>query len=107
MLLQINTDNRVDGNESVIADLEDQVRARLSRYENRLTRVEIHVSDVNADKSGADDKRCMLEARPNGLAPVSVTSEAATVEQAVTGAAGKLLVVLERTFGKLTDRKGH
>jgi len=107
MLLQINTDNRVDGNESVIADLEAGLRAQLCRFENRLTRIEIHVSDVNADKSGAKDKRCMLEARPNGLAPLSVTNEAATVEQAVAGAADKLLVVLERTFGKLTNRKGH
>lgn len=107
MLLQINTDNYVIGSEAFIADLEAVVRTRLARFEQRLTRVELHISDVNADKSGSDDKRCMLEARPNGLAPVSVTDEAATVEQAVAGAAGKLLVVLERTFGKLTDRKGH
>ena len=107
MLLQINTDNRVDGNAAVIDDLEAGLRAQLSRFESRLTRIEVHVSDLNADKSGAEDKRCMLEARPNGLGPVSVTNDAATVEQAVAGAADKLLVVLERTFGKLTNRKGH
>ena len=107
MLLQINTDNRVDGNAAVIDDLESGLRAQLSRFESRLTRIEVHVSDLNADKSGAEDKRCMLEARPNGLGPVSVTNDAATVEQAVAGAADKLLVVLERTFGKLTNRKGH
>lgn len=107
MLLQTNTDNQVVASEAFTAELEAVVRTRLARFEQRLTRVELHISDINADKSGSGDKRCMIEARPNGLSPVSVTDEAATVEQAVTSATGKLLVVLERTFGKLTDRKGH
>lgn len=62
---------------------------------------------VNADSNVGDDKQCTIEARPNGLDPLTVTASAATISQAVSGAAAKLLVVLERTFGKLTSRKGH
>jgi hypothetical protein len=49
----------------------------------------------------------MIEARPNGLAPIAVVQEAATIEQAVGGAAAKIISALEKTFGKLTSRKGH
>lgn len=50
MLLQINTDDRVDGSEALTAHLEAEVRARRARFEQRLSRVELHISDVNADK---------------------------------------------------------
>ncbi len=49
----------------------------------------------------------MIEARPNGLAPIAVVEEAATIQQAVAGAAAKTMSILEKTFGKLTSRKGH
>lgn len=107
MLIQTNVANSLEGHNGLTVEWEASVRSRLARYEDRLTRIEIHVGDVNANKGGPDDKRCTLEARPNGLDPVSVTDDAATIDQAVAGAAGKLLVTLERTFGKLTNRKGH
>jgi len=107
MLIQTNVANNLEGHSGLTVEWEASVRSRLARYEDRLTRIEIHVEDVNANKGGPDDKRCTLEARPNGLDPVSVTDDAATIDQAVAGAAGKLLVTLERTFGKLTNRKGH
>lgn len=107
MLFQVNTDRSVVGDEALIGDVETTLRERLSRYEDRLTRVEVHLSDVNAERGGSDDKRCMIEVRPNGLAPLAVVEEAATVEQAVSGAASKVISVLEKTFGKLTSRKGH
>ena len=52
-----------------------------------------------------DDKQCIMEARPAGMQPVAVTHAAATVEQAVDGAAQKLNRLLDSTFGRLNDRK--
>mgnify|MGYP006172692853 CR=1 FL=1 len=54
----------------------------LARVSSRLTRVEVHLADENAGKGGADDKRCMIEARPAGQSPVAVTNHAATLEEA-------------------------
>lgn len=107
MQVQFNTDNQIDGDAELSRRVEADVRDRLARFEDRLTRVEIHVGDSNAQKSGAADKRCMMEARPAGTGPIAVTHEAENIDQAITGATSKLATAIDRALGKLTDRKGH
>ncbi|MDP2228210.1 MAG: HPF/RaiA family ribosome-associated protein [Moraxellaceae bacterium] len=107
MQVQINTANNIEGREALMESIEADVRSRLSRYESRLTRVEVHVGDENGERTEGEDKRCVMEARPAGLDPVTVTDQARSIDQATSGALGKLSSALERTFGKLTDRKGH
>lgn len=106
MQIQVNTGNDVEGREALIARVETAVAAALSRFDDRLTRVEVHLGDENAGKSGAADKRCTIEARPAGQQPVAVTHKAATLDEALDGAAGKLASLLESKFGRLEDRKG-
>jgi hypothetical protein len=68
--------------------------------------VEVYLSDENSDiKFGTDDMRCVLKARITGLSPIAVTHQAATVDQAVDGAAEKLKRSLESTLGRLGNRK--
>ena len=55
----------------------------LDRFDDFLTRVEVHVSDENAHKSGARDKRCQIEMRPRGHQPLSVTNHDESLELAV------------------------
>lgn len=107
MDVQINTTNNVEGREALCLHLEGAARERLSRFEDRLTRVEIHVADENGDRETGQDKRCVIEARPAGLDPVTVSEHAASIDQAASGAMGKMVSALDRTFGKLSDRKGH
>src|ERR1019366_10270022 len=90
MKIQINSDHNIVVDEHLSDVLESSVADTLKHLEDRITRVEVHLSDVNGNKSGDDDKRCMMEARPAGQSPVAVTDEAATVEEAVHGAANKL-----------------
>jgi len=105
--VQINTSNNVAGRETLVEKLEETVRNRLSRFGERLTRVEVHLGDENGDRGGGHDKRCVIEVRPAGQDPISVTDQAGSVDQAMTGALAKMASALDRTFGKLTDRKGH
>lgn len=107
MFIQVQTDNQIKSDSEANERLEERVRGRLQRYAERLTRVELYVSDIDGPRSGANDKRVRLEARPNGLDPIIVTDDADTIDAAVTGAADKAARVLERVFGKLTSRKGH
>ncbi|MDP3405665.1 MAG: hypothetical protein Q8S03_13295 [Brevundimonas sp.] len=107
MQVQINTDNTLPGREALLGEIETTVRDRLSRFEDRLTRVEVHLTDEDGSSRDLDDKRCMIEARPAGRDPVSVTDQAGSIDQATAGALGKLTTVLERTFGRQTNRKGH
>ncbi len=101
MQIQINTTNDVEGRAALLSHAEDQVRQRLSRFESRLTRVEVHLGDENGARNTAGDKRCVLEARPTGLAPVTVTDHGNTLEEAMSGALKKMVNSLETTFGKL------
>ncbi|HEY9552626.1 HPF/RaiA family ribosome-associated protein [Allosphingosinicella sp.] len=103
MFVQIHTDRQIDGGSERAARVEDRVRERLARFEDRLTHIEIHVTDMNGGK-GASGLRATLEARVNGLDPVAVTEEGATVDRAVLGAAGKAARALGHKLGRLTDR---
>ena len=76
------------------------MRDKLQRYEEHLTRVEIHLSDENALKTGPQDKRCKVEARMKGRDPMSVSYDAGELQQAIDGAMNKLTAVLERNIGK-------
>lgn len=107
MIVQINTGNSVEGGAAMDAGLEKLVRQHLSRFQDRLTRVEVHLTDENGSRGGPDDKTCVIEVRPTGFDPVKVTDKSATIHQAMTGALGKVITALERVQGKRTSRKGH
>ena len=107
MFIQINTDNQVPSDSERDARLEDQIRQRLSRFEERITDVEVYVSDVNGLRNGSSDLRCTLEARVNGIQPVAVADHGSTVDRAILGAAKKAARALDHQLGKLGDRKGH
>ena len=107
MFIQIHTDNQVTSDQDRDNRLEDQIRQRLARYENRITDVEVHVQDVNGPRGGAADLRCTLEARVNGVPPVAVAEHGSSVDRAILGAAKKAVRALDHQFGKLSDTKGH
>ena len=108
MQVQINTDRNIEGHEALAAQVSGVVESALSRLSDHITRVEVHLSDENSDKKGGKDKmRCMMEARIEGGQPIAVTHQAATVDQAVDGAAGKLSRMLKSTLGRLRDQKSR
>jgi ribosome-associated translation inhibitor RaiA len=103
MQIQVNTDRHIEGTDDLTAEVESSVRRSLSRFDERITRLEVHLSDLNSEKSGPDDKRCMIEARMAGRDPVAVSHQAATVDAAVSGATARLRRSLESTLGKLSE----
>ncbi|WP_228242900.1 HPF/RaiA family ribosome-associated protein [Porphyrobacter sp. GA68] len=105
MHVQFNSDSSVMGTENVAERIETRVREKLSRFEDRLTRLEIHVQDENAKRGGADDKNCTIEARPSGGAPLSASARAGDVDAAAAQAADKLVSLLDTHFGKADRRR--
>jgi ribosome-associated translation inhibitor RaiA len=103
--VQVNTDSSIEGPEALIADVESSINSGLARFAGRITRVEVHLSDQNGGKGGTDDKRCMIEARIEGLQPIAVTDTSGTINQAVDGAVGKLKRAIQSTLGKLRDNR--
>jgi hypothetical protein len=106
MQIQVNTDDNLTGREALVTRIQDEVSAGLSRFNEYLTRIEIHLGDENAGKSGSTDKRCMIEARPAGQPPVSVTHHAASIDEAFKGALRKVRGALDSRIGHLHDHKG-
>ncbi len=107
MQVQIQIAHGIPDHAAMTARVDATVKDTLSRLSGRITRVEVHVSDEDGDKSGPNDKRCMIEARLQGLQPLAVTHQGANVEQAVEGAADKLSRLIESTLGRLRDQHGH
>lgn len=101
MQIQVNTDHNIPGHEALVTQVEEAVTKALGRFGTQITRVEVHLSDDNGNKSGANDKRCLLEARLEGHQPVVASHQAETVKQAYTGAATKLKTALTHALGKL------
>jgi ribosomal subunit interface protein len=106
MQVQINTDRNIEGREALADHVRGVVESALSRFSDHITRVEVHLRDENSDKKDGDDEmRCMMEARIEGRQPIAVTHQAASLDQAVDGAADKLTRLIESTLGRLRDRK--
>lgn len=101
MTIQFNTDKNIEGNERLEAYVNTTIANALTRFSNHITRIEVHLSDENAGKTGPNDKRCMLEARLENRRPIAVTCHGGTIEQAVFDAIEKLKTSMETVEGKL------
>ncbi|MBC9251816.1 ribosomal subunit interface protein [Pseudomonas alcaligenes] len=100
MQVQVHT-NQVEGSARLQEWVSTEVMDKLDHFDEFLTRVVVHISDENAHKAGADDKRCHIEARPKGHQPISVTHKADQMGIAVDGAAEKMRHALEHLTGRL------
>lgn len=100
MQIIFNTDNRIDGHDGVASESETLLAGRLERFSERLSRVEVHVADLNGPRGGSSDIRCTIEARPNGGKPLAVSAESATLDASIRDASAKLVTLLDREFGK-------
>lgn len=106
MQIQVNTDENIEGGEDLSARVSTEIHARLDRFSQHITRIEVHLSDEDGEKSGGSDKRCLIEARLEGRQPEVASERATTLEGACSGAARKLQRALEATLGKLSQVKG-
>jgi len=108
MQIQVNTDNQIDGSAQLRMQVEATLTDALSRHSSRITRVEVHLSDENgSQKSGSNDKRCVLEARMTGMQPIKVSADGPSHELALDSATQKLTKLISRTVEKADDPKGR
>lgn len=104
MKIQINADDHIEGSEALATQVSAAVEHALQRFHNHITRVEVHLSNQNGAKGGQHDKRCAIEARLEGRQPIAVTNDADTLEQAVRGAADKLVRMIDSQLGRVASR---
>jgi ribosomal subunit interface protein len=104
MYIKVNTDNNIEGREKLTAHIMSMLQHALNRFGDHITRVEVHLSDQNGDKSGPDDKRCMIEAHLKGRRRTSVSHRSEDLGQAIDGAIDRLQRSIEGTVEQL---RGH
>lgn len=100
MKIQFNTDKNIEGHERLESFFTSELKKELARFDDKVTRIEVHLGDENSTKTGINDKRCVIEARPVKSQPVAVTAFADTIEKAFFQAAEKIKKVLTTTFDK-------
>lgn len=103
MKLQFNTDKNIEGTEALEAVVAEKINHALKHFTNQISRIEVHLSDQNADKSGPGDIQCKIEARIEGRQPVMVTSTNDSKEKAVDEAVAKMKAALTTIFGKMNS----
>lgn len=107
MQVQVNTDDHIQGGESLAQWVQDEANSRLARFKENITRLEVFLTDLDGSKSGVDDKRCRLEARVVSRQPVTVTADADKMAGAFISAVDKLMRVLDADLGRVKDRNGR
>jgi ribosome-associated translation inhibitor RaiA len=110
MQIQVTTDNHIAGDARLIEYSQSQIRDALGRFQDRITRVDVHLGDEDGPArqkrgSDGDDKRCALEAHLAGHQPVVATHHAATVKDALGGAVHKLEKLLNGIVEREQDRR--
>ena len=106
MQILINSDHHIKGGESANETVESIVETAVGRFADRITRIEVHLSDTNGPKHGERSKRCVMEARIGGLRPLAVAQEAPNLLSAVEGAADKLKRSLEHALARRDQLPG-
>jgi len=101
--IQVNSDNKVEAPERIVEHVRSVVEKALAKVKEHVTRVEVHFTKENAH--GADDIKCVMEARLERSQPTAVTHHAPSVHLATDGAAEKLQRALGHIIGKRRD--GH
>jgi ribosome-associated translation inhibitor RaiA len=100
MQILVNSDHHIHGGESANETVEAIVEAAVDHFADRITRIEVHLSDTNGPKHGERSKRCVMEARVAGLRPLATSDEAPNLLSAVEGAANKLKRALEHALAR-------
>jgi hypothetical protein len=100
MLIEVRTDASIDGGEPLFDQVKGVVRAALHRYDDRVRRIDVHLSDAVGNKTGHDNKRCSIEARRDGCEPILVAHQESSIDKAIHGAVHKLKTAMDGAFGK-------
>ena len=107
MQINVNTDKTIDHTPGLDEHVQTVVGAAVQRFGEQITRIEVHLSDENSEKSVDGGSLCTLEARVTGYKPVAVSNHAATLHQAINGASDKLKRAIDSALGRLHDKNLH
>jgi ribosomal subunit interface protein len=101
MTIQVNTDNHIEGKEELNTYISNLFNEKLARFDAHLTRIEVHLSDENGGKAGANDKNCNIEARLEGFDPIFASAQSDQTSLAIHEALQKIKRGIEHHLDKV------
>ena len=104
MLIEVRTDRNIQGSEKFSDHVKAVVHDALERHIDHIRRVDVHLSDAIGNKTGHDDKCCMIEVRRDGREPIVITHQESTLDQAIHGAIHNLKKSVDSALGKELSR---
>jgi ribosome-associated translation inhibitor RaiA len=87
--------------EELVVNTTARLSRELSRFNEHITQVEVHLSEDNGTKAGVYDKRCVILVEVKDLHSISITGHAGSHQKAVEEAILKLKMSLYATYGRL------
>lgn len=105
MTIQFNTDHNIHFSAEHRAPFIDLIEEELNRFNDQITRIEVHLSDEDSSKNSKNDIKCLLEARLAGREPVVVSNLANSKHEAIEGAIEKLKNSLDTMIGRMNDQR--
>lgn len=103
MTIQFNTDKNLTIHTDYEAQMTEKLEKELSRFEEHITRLEVHFADENGSKDGQEDKKCMIECRLEGKQPIVAIDFGDNYDKALSGAISKLKSSLTTIISKMKE----
>lgn len=100
----IRTDKNIENSAGLEEHVRNSVNKAMAHFDERLTRVEVYLRDVNGEKFGERDHQCTMEARLRGLKPLAVTHADSNLHQAIVGSAERLRNAVANLVGRMEAR---
>ena len=100
MKILINSDSSIAMDAKLAKLIMGEATELLDRFSDRLTRVEIHLTDIDRGKTGKVDKRCLVEVRVARMKPVVASAQTRELETAVNQALRKMVRALNTSLGR-------
>jgi ribosome-associated translation inhibitor RaiA len=108
MQVRIDHDDHIRSSATREEAIEELIFAKLGRFGESITSVQVHLSDENGPRFTPEDKRCLLVARLAGQEPLVVSHHADNVRQAVSGALHKLeRAIVQARARRRESRRGQ
>ena len=108
MFIQVKAENSPFGNEDWQSEVEALVQGTLGRFGERITSVEVLLSNGNGrEKADGNDKQCLIKARVDGLEPVAIRTHAPFYDVAIADCAEKMERTLDRRLNRAADNDGR
>ena len=101
MQIRVDVDDHIDGSEELMVRVEGVIEGSLDRFQERIARVDVHLSQRTPHRAGERDMCCRMEAYAGTLKVGEVSHDALTLTEAIHAASAKLERAIHTALGRL------